>query len=150
MDKEASIDPVYLQHYQKDFVQEDYNVESFTKNNHKSFDPSKDNHKSFNTEKTKSFLGTIVDGKDNRSSSISISDLPPGTKSLLILHSYTSSLEDELDLVEGTRVFLVKQFDDGWALGVDPRSGNQGAFPLVCVDTRTSADKRESSMGWFK
>ncbi|KAJ3021153.1 UNVERIFIED_CONTAM: SH3-domain kinase binding protein 1 [Siphonaria sp. JEL0065] len=56
-----------------------------------------------------------------------------GGEIMRIIHSYEPQLQDELALVEGDDLILVKRFDDGWAQGVNPLSGKQGAFPLVCV-----------------
>jgi hypothetical protein len=95
----------------------------------------------YGNPKTKSFLKPSEGTQDE----IVLADLPIGTKQLLILHSYTPALDDELKLEEGKYVFLVREFDDGWALGVDP-SGKQGAFPMVCVDTSSNTEKRRSSM----
>ncbi|KAJ3272645.1 hypothetical protein HDV01_005392 [Terramyces sp. JEL0728] len=63
--------------------------------------------------------------------------LPDDAKRCNIIHSYTSVLDDELPLVEGKSVYLLKAFDDGWGLAVDPESGKQGAVPLVCVEEAT-------------
>ncbi|KAJ3059871.1 hypothetical protein HDU98_004109 [Podochytrium sp. JEL0797] len=60
-----------------------------------------------------------------------------GGEIVRIIHTYESQLPDELNLVEGDDLILVKRFDDGylWAQGVNPLTGKQGAFPLVCVCT---------------
>ncbi|KAI8592875.1 hypothetical protein BDZ88DRAFT_406463 [Geranomyces variabilis] len=50
-----------------------------------------------------------------------------------VLHHYVPTLTDELPLQAGTEIIMVKCFDDGWALGVNPHTGQTGAFPLVCV-----------------
>ncbi|KAJ3169015.1 hypothetical protein HDU87_000889 [Geranomyces variabilis] len=50
-----------------------------------------------------------------------------------VLHHYVPTLTDELPLQAGTEIIMVKCFDDGWALGVNPLTGQTGAFPLVCV-----------------
>ena len=94
-------------------------------------------------EKTKSFLKPVTSPvQPDRFPEITLSDLPEGSQKLTIIHSYTSTLDDELSLIQGDFLFLVREFDDGWALGVDPRTGDQGAFPLVCVETK---DKRKST-----
>ncbi|KAI9340586.1 hypothetical protein BDR26DRAFT_354054 [Obelidium mucronatum] len=65
--------------------------------------------------------------------------LPPqppkqqGGEIMRIIHSYEPQLQDELALVEGDDLILLKRFDDGWAQGCNPLTGKQGAFPLVCV-----------------
>ncbi|KAJ3223499.1 SH3-domain kinase binding protein 1 [Chytriomyces hyalinus] len=64
---------------------------------------------------------------------------PPSPKSPIqqeivrIIHAYEATMQDELSLIEGNDLICVKRFDDGWAQGIDPISGRQGAFPLVCV-----------------
>ncbi|KAJ3370306.1 hypothetical protein HDU91_006306 [Kappamyces sp. JEL0680] len=65
---------------------------------------------------------------------IPLADMPEGTKTMKVLHPYDATLDDELTLVPGTNIYMVRSFDDGWALGVDPRTGDQGAFPLVCAE----------------
>ncbi|KAI8922110.1 hypothetical protein DFJ77DRAFT_544964 [Powellomyces hirtus] len=50
-----------------------------------------------------------------------------------VLHQYVPTLADELPLQAGSEIVMVRCFDDGWALGVIPATGQTGAFPLVCV-----------------
>lgn len=49
------------------------------------------------------------------------------------LYPYQASMADELDLSPGDIVNVQRVFDDGWAVGVNMSSGNEGAFPVVCV-----------------
>jgi hypothetical protein len=42
-------------------------------------------------------------------------------------------MADELDLSPGDIVNVHKVFDDGWAVGVNMNTSNEGAFPVVCV-----------------
>ncbi|KAF9301823.1 hypothetical protein BGZ74_006225 [Mortierella antarctica] len=49
------------------------------------------------------------------------------------LYPYQASMADELDLNPGDIVNVQRVFDDGWAVGVNMSSGNEGAFPVVCV-----------------
>ncbi|KAF8979012.1 hypothetical protein BGZ46_005918 [Entomortierella lignicola] len=49
------------------------------------------------------------------------------------LYPYHSSMADELDLTPGDIVNVHKVFDDGWAVGVNMNTSNEGAFPVVCV-----------------
>ncbi|KAJ3050076.1 hypothetical protein HK097_008933 [Rhizophlyctis rosea] len=58
---------------------------------------------------------------------------PSQTVPMRVIHPYNPTLQDELTLVPGTTILLLKAFDDGWALGLQPETGKQGAFPLVCV-----------------
>jgi hypothetical protein len=77
---------------------------------------------------------------------VSIEDLPPGTVRVLILHSYEAQLDDELTLAMGRQIFMVRSFDDGWGLGVDPITGKQGAFPLVCADVSSIGGASQSNL----
>ncbi|KAI8852108.1 hypothetical protein BC829DRAFT_385153 [Chytridium lagenaria] len=64
-----------------------------------------------------------------------------GIQSLMrIIHPYNPTLADELQLVVGADIIVLRSFDDGWGLGMNPITGAQGAFPLVCVanDNRSS------------
>ncbi|KAI8844958.1 hypothetical protein BC829DRAFT_491728 [Chytridium lagenaria] len=50
-----------------------------------------------------------------------------------------ADLADELELVKGQEMVILRAFDDGWGLGLVPSTGAQGAFPLVCVSTGASS-----------
>ncbi|KAJ3326715.1 hypothetical protein HDU76_012707 [Blyttiomyces sp. JEL0837] len=63
-----------------------------------------------------------------------------------IIHPYAPSLADELSLELGQEVILLRPFDDGWALGMNPITGQQGAFPLVCVVPIDQASKNRASL----
>ncbi|KAJ3415591.1 hypothetical protein HDV05_004642 [Chytridiales sp. JEL 0842] len=65
---------------------------------------------------------------------------------LRIIHPYTPTLADELTLEVGADVILLKSFDDGWALGMNPTTGIQGAFPLVCVCKPEELEAKRGSM----
>ena len=49
------------------------------------------------------------------------------------LYPYQASMADELDLSPGDIVNVQRVFDDGWAVGVNMNTSNEGAFPVVCV-----------------
>jgi hypothetical protein len=70
---------------------------------------------------------------------VSIEDLPPNTVRVAVLQGYQATLDDELCLDAGSQIFMVRSFDDGWGLGVDPNTGKQGAFPLVCIEPSSSS-----------
>lgn len=74
------------------------------------------------------------------------SSIPLSDAIMRIIHPYEATLADELSLVLGRTIVLLKSFDDGWALGLDPNTGAQGAFPLVCV-VSDNADSSNSSAG---
>ncbi|KAJ3189072.1 hypothetical protein HK101_008964 [Irineochytrium annulatum] len=69
---------------------------------------------------------------------------------MTITHPYAPTLADELELVLGQEIVVLKAFDDGWGLGLIPSTGAQGAFPLVCVGAagaNGSADGSEAGGG---
>ncbi|KAF9413538.1 hypothetical protein BGZ94_000686, partial [Podila epigama] len=49
------------------------------------------------------------------------------------LYPYQASMADEMDLTPGDIVNVQRVFDDGWAVGVNMNTSNEGAFPVVCV-----------------
>ncbi|KAG0001440.1 hypothetical protein BGZ65_003479 [Modicella reniformis] len=49
------------------------------------------------------------------------------------LYPYQASMADELDLTPGDIVSVDRVFDDGWAVGMNMNTSNEGAFPVVCV-----------------
>ncbi|KAF9404653.1 hypothetical protein BGZ94_004031 [Podila epigama] len=49
------------------------------------------------------------------------------------LYPYQASMADELDLTPGDIINVQRVFDDGWAVGVNMNTSNEGAFPVVCV-----------------
>ncbi|KAI9339156.1 hypothetical protein DFJ73DRAFT_846783 [Zopfochytrium polystomum] len=57
-----------------------------------------------------------------------------------VLHPYAPTLPDELELIVGQEVVVLRAFDDGWGLGTTPANGAQGAFPLVCVTSGVGSE----------
>jgi hypothetical protein len=53
-------------------------------------------------------------------------------KRMRVIHAYSPTFPDELELKPGAILHLLKTFDDGWGLGMT-ENGIQGAFPLVCT-----------------
>ncbi|KAJ3022717.1 UNVERIFIED_CONTAM: hypothetical protein HDU68_008960 [Siphonaria sp. JEL0065] len=49
------------------------------------------------------------------------------------VHPYRAGQHDELTLILGDSIKLVRRFDDGWGLGVSLTTGKKGAFPLACT-----------------
>jgi len=49
------------------------------------------------------------------------------------IYPFQKSMEDELELEANDLVDITKKFDDGWATGVNLRSGKEGFFPLNCL-----------------
>ncbi|KAJ3385681.1 hypothetical protein HDU84_002075 [Entophlyctis sp. JEL0112] len=54
------------------------------------------------------------------------------TRVVMVVYAYAAQQADELTLVPGARVSVVKEFEDGWALGVLLETGRKGAFPMTC------------------
>jgi hypothetical protein len=79
---------------------------------------------------------------------------------VVVTHAYEATLQDELVLNVGDKVYIVKEFDDGWALGIHKETEKEGAFPLICTESLPYADeprnkevrisKRVSSVFWEK
>jgi hypothetical protein len=63
-----------------------------------------------------------------------VTTAPAVSKLLRVTHAYTAASEDELSLTVGTTIILVESFDDGWAVGQESISGQNGFFPMVCVE----------------
>ncbi|ORX54860.1 hypothetical protein BCR36DRAFT_396242 [Piromyces finnis] len=49
------------------------------------------------------------------------------------IYPFEKSMDDELELQTNDLVDITKMFDDGWATGVNLRSGKDGFFPLNCL-----------------
>jgi hypothetical protein len=60
-------------------------------------------------------------------------------RTVTVTHPYDATLQDELALAVGDQVYIVKEFDDGWALGVHAVTQQAGAFPLVCTVDRSDS-----------
>ncbi|KAJ3098695.1 hypothetical protein HDU96_010981 [Phlyctochytrium bullatum] len=90
------------------------------------------------TETTTPDAAAIAAGEDDDQSVIDSS-------TMRVIHPYAATLPDELELRLGEVVILLRSFDDGWGLGLDPRTGAQGAFPLVCVVSVREAGARPPS-----
>ncbi|KAF9431932.1 hypothetical protein BGZ76_011506 [Entomortierella beljakovae] len=71
---------------------------------------------------------TVTTNRDSRASTNA------GAKQFCqALYPYQASMADELDLNAGDIVNVHRVFDDGWAVGVNMNTSNEGAFPVVCV-----------------
>lgn len=60
------------------------------------------------------------------------SSLPSGFQYVHVKYDFAVTRPDELQLQTGQKMILAKRFDDGWGIGVNPLTGQQGAFPLAC------------------
>jgi len=49
------------------------------------------------------------------------------------IYPFNKSMDDELELEANDLIDIIKMFDDGWATGVNLRSGKEGFFPLNCL-----------------
>ncbi|KND03222.1 uncharacterized protein SPPG_02277 [Spizellomyces punctatus DAOM BR117] len=65
--------------------------------------------------------------------------LLPVLEPLRVTTDYAATLEDELTLTRGDRVLVKHHYFDGWAIGVNVRTGMEGAFPLTVTSPRCSS-----------
>lgn len=54
------------------------------------------------------------------------------SQKLKVVQNYEKQMDDELSLKMHQEIWLVKMFDDGWALGYEPKTKTYGAFPITC------------------
>lgn len=47
-----------------------------------------------------------------------------------VLQSYTPQLTDELELQTNDVIYMLKEYDDGWAKGFNTRTEKTGVFPV--------------------
>ncbi|KAJ3210345.1 hypothetical protein HDU67_005378 [Dinochytrium kinnereticum] len=79
--------------------------------------------------------GVVLAGATNQPRDSYATPPPSGSSEsvMRIIHPYNPTLADELQLAVGQDIIVLRSFDDGWGLGMNPTTGAQGAFPLVCV-----------------
>ncbi|KAG9318657.1 hypothetical protein JVU11DRAFT_750 [Chiua virens] len=58
--------------------------------------------------------------------------------------TFVPNLPDELSIMTGQPIFVIEQYDDGWALCADGR-GEQGMVPRECLDLASSD---QPDIGW--
>ncbi len=82
--------------------------------------------------KSKKDIPEIVDeGKQNQSSTTPIlADTKLPASYLRAAHPYNPRLADELQLSPSDLVYIIKSYDDGWARGMNMRTGREGIFPF--------------------
>ncbi|KAJ3232205.1 hypothetical protein HDU81_003253 [Chytriomyces hyalinus] len=70
----------------------------------------------------------------------------PGVENKIwqVSHAYEPARSDELKLIPGHSVVIVRDFGDGWAEGIDLLNGDGGVFPLSCVTDPNVARKMSS------
>jgi hypothetical protein len=61
-----------------------------------------------------------------------------------VIEEYTPQLGDELGLVIGKDIVLLKEYNDGWGFGMDPVTKGKGAFPLLCLAPASAMDPQMS------
>jgi len=49
------------------------------------------------------------------------------------IYPFQKSMDDELELEANDLVDVTKKYDDGWATGINLKSGKEGFFPLNCL-----------------
>ena len=47
--------------------------------------------------------------------------------------TYVPRMQDEIQLLPGDLVYLIKSYDDGWSKGYNLRTGREGVFPMSFV-----------------
>lgn len=50
-----------------------------------------------------------------------------------VIFNYVPNLSDEIYLYVGDKVIVKVKFDDGWAMGYNMSTKQEGSFPLACV-----------------
>jgi SH3 domain len=51
-----------------------------------------------------------------------------------VIYNYVPNLSDEVYLYVGDKIIVKCKFDDGWALGYNMSTKQEGSFPMACVD----------------
>lgn len=83
------------------------------------------------------------------------SDEMDSSETMQVMFEYQANLFDELTLNVGDQVQVSSKFDDGWALGFNVTTQQQGTFPLACIGpvgsresifTTASQSQRNSSL----
>jgi len=65
---------------------------------------------------------------------ISILDDPnAAAETMEVVYNYVPQLSDEIHLYVGDPIIVKAKFDDGWALGYNMATKEEGSFPLACV-----------------
>ncbi|KAI9335520.1 hypothetical protein BDR26DRAFT_865901 [Obelidium mucronatum] len=85
-----------------------------------------------------------LDSKLMRHSSISygsmarsiVSEKPQYDETQVVraVYQFAPQLSDEIEVLVGDRVVVLKKFDDGWCVGYNLTSEMEGHFPLYCVE----------------
>jgi hypothetical protein len=62
-----------------------------------------------------------------------------------VFYDFETKIHDELNLRKDEILYVLKRFDDGWCLGLDPATSDIGVFPDICVK-----EMEESTENTFK
>lgn len=54
-------------------------------------------------------------------------------ETVVVIETYEGKCADELSLVIGELIYIKKEFDDGWAVGIEQKSKKEGVFPIMCT-----------------
>ncbi|KAJ3394324.1 hypothetical protein HDU92_007014 [Lobulomyces angularis] len=57
----------------------------------------------------------------------------PVADTMQAIYNYVPNLSDEIYLYIGDPIIVKNKFDDGWALGYNMTTKQEGSFPLACV-----------------
>jgi len=62
---------------------------------------------------------------------------PADGDTMRVIYNYVPNLSDEIYLYVGDPIVVKVKFDDGWALGYNTTTKQEGSFPLACVGAYT-------------
>lgn len=52
-----------------------------------------------------------------------------------VIYNYVPNLSDEVYLYVGDKIIVKCKFDDGWAIGYNMSTKQEGSFPMACVNS---------------
>jgi len=61
-----------------------------------------------------------------------------------VIYNYVPNLSDEVYLYVGDKIIVKCKFDDGWCLGYNLSTKQEGSFPMACVSTLSTTDARST------
>lgn len=102
---------------------------------------------SIEPDSEKKSVESVEKQPDNKASILSIQSTTSSEKSesekwRLVAQDFKSSRDDEIDLKIGDKIYCIRSFDDGWAIGYNLATDKHGVFPLTCTTS-----KKDSILG---
>ncbi|KAJ3028075.1 UNVERIFIED_CONTAM: Sorbin and SH3 domain-containing protein 2 [Siphonaria sp. JEL0065] len=67
----------------------------------------------------------------------------PSDKTFDVIYDFSPVNSDEIVLRVGDHVAIKQEYDDGWALGVNLSSTDEGLFPLDCLSKATNSSRQQ-------